>query len=89
MKESLQRFNDRLTQVEKERVAMTTDLRNQVAEVRLTGETLRRETAALVTALRKPQVRGAWGELQLKRVVELAGMVEHLSLIHIWTRVRC
>lgn len=81
VKESLQRFNDRLTQVEKERVAMTTDLRNQVAEVRLTGETLRRETAALVTALRKPQVRGAWGELQLKRVVELAGMVEHCDFV--------
>jgi DNA recombination protein RmuC len=81
VRESLQRFNDRLTEVEKERVAMSTDLRNQVSEVRLTGETLRRETAALVTALRKPQVRGAWGELQLKRVVELAGMVEHCDFV--------
>lgn len=77
VKESLARFNDRLTEVEKERVAMATDLRDQVSAVKLTGETLRRETAALVTALRKPQVRGAWGELQLKRVVELAGMIEH------------
>ncbi|MCA0294527.1 MAG: DNA recombination protein RmuC [Actinobacteria bacterium] len=81
VRDSLQRFNDRLTEVEKERVAMSTDLRNQVSEVRLTGETLRRETAALVTALRKPQVRGAWGELQLKRVVELAGMVEHCDFV--------
>ncbi|CAL8979179.1 Chromosome partition protein Smc [Propionicimonas sp. T2.31MG-18] len=81
VRESLQRFNDRLTEVEKERVAMATDLRNQVSEVKLTGETLRRETAALVTALRKPQVRGAWGELQLKRVVELAGMVEHCDFV--------
>jgi DNA recombination protein RmuC len=81
VRESLQRFNDRLTEVEKERVALSTDLRNQVSEVRLTGETLRRETAALVTALRKPQVRGAWGELQLKRVVELAGMVEHCDFV--------
>nr|WP_300142579.1 DNA recombination protein RmuC [Propionicimonas sp.] len=81
VRESLQRFNDRLTEVEKERVAMSTELRNQVSEVRLTGESLRRETAALVTALRKPQVRGAWGELQLKRVVELAGMVEHCDFV--------
>ena len=77
VKESLAKFNDRITEVEKERVAMSAELRNQVSEVRLTGDALRKETAALVTALRKPQVRGAWGELQLKRVVELAGMVEH------------
>lgn len=81
VKESLQRFNERLAEVEKERAVMATDLRNQVDAVRLTGDTLRRETAALVTALRKPQVRGAWGELQLKRVVELAGMVEHCDFV--------
>lgn len=76
VKESLERFNARLVEVEKERVAMQTDLRNQVAAVRVTGEELRRETHALSTALRKPQVRGAWGELQLKRVAEVAGMLD-------------
>ena len=76
VKESLERFNQRLVEVEKERVAMQTDLRNQVAAVRITGEELRRETHALSTALRKPQVRGAWGEMQLKRVAEVAGMLE-------------
>jgi DNA recombination protein RmuC len=76
VRESLERFNSRLTEVEKERVAMSTDLKNQVQTVQQTGETLRRETSALVTALRKPQVRGSWGEVQLKRVAELAGMVE-------------
>ncbi|MBJ7356050.1 DNA recombination protein RmuC [Nocardioides sp.] len=73
---SLQKFEARLIEVEKERVAMTTDLRAHVREVRDTGEALRKETASLVTALRKPQVRGSWGETQLKRVAEMAGMVE-------------
>ncbi len=76
VRESLDRFNLRLTEVEKERVAISTELRAQVQNVQLTGETLRRETSALITALRKPQVRGAWGETQLKRVAELAGMIE-------------
>jgi DNA recombination protein RmuC len=81
VKDSLHRFHDRLTEVEKERVAIAADLRSQVQTVQQTGEQLRRETKALTTALRKPQVRGAWGELQLQRVVELAGMVEHCDFV--------
>lgn len=77
VRESLERFNARLVEVEKERVTMATELRNQVNTVRVTGDELRRETASLSKALRKPQVRGAWGELQLKRVAEIAGMMEH------------
>ncbi len=73
---SLEAFNLRLADVEKERVAMATDLRNQVRAVQLTGEQVRQEAHALTTALRKPQIRGSWGETQLKRVAELAGMLE-------------
>jgi DNA recombination protein RmuC len=76
VRESLEKFNSRLTDVEKERAAMSAELRTQVHYVQQTGETLRRETAALVNALRKPQIRGSWGETQLKRVAELAGMIE-------------
>jgi DNA recombination protein RmuC len=76
VRESLDKFNARLTEVEKERAVMSAELRTQVSYVQQTGETLRRETAALVTALRKPQIRGSWGETQLKRVAELAGMIE-------------
>jgi DNA recombination protein RmuC len=76
VRESLEKFNSRLTEVEKERAAMSAELRSQVSYVQQTGETLRRETAALVNALRKPQIRGSWGETQLKRVAELAGMIE-------------
>ena len=76
MAASLEEFQARLTEVEKERVAMATETRSQVRSVRDTGEALRRETATLVTALRKPQVRGSWGETTLKNVARMAGMVE-------------
>jgi DNA recombination protein RmuC len=76
VRESLDRFGARLTEVEKERIAISAELRTQVATVRQTGETLRRETGALVAALRKPQVRGSWGETQLRRVAEIAGMLD-------------
>ncbi len=75
VRQSLDAFNARLTEVEKERVQMSTDLRGHVQAVQQTGETLRRETAALTTALRKPQIRGSWGETQLRRVAEMAGML--------------
>ena len=81
IRESLAAFNDRLNEVEKARVAMATELSQQVKAVQFTGEQLRRETNALSTALRKPQVRGAWGEMQLKRVAELAGMLEHCDFV--------
>jgi DNA recombination protein RmuC len=74
---SLQQLQARLTEVEKDRATMTAELKGQVRAVRDTGEALRKETAALVTALRKPQVRGSWGENSLRNVVRLAGMVEH------------
>lgn len=73
---SLQAMNNRLMQVEKDRAQGAADLARQVDSVRLSNEALRHETQALVTALRRPQVRGAWGETQLKRAAEIAGMVE-------------
>jgi DNA recombination protein RmuC len=74
--QSLEKFQARLTEVEKERAVMSTQLHAHVREVRDTGEALRKETASLVTALRKPQVRGSWGETTLKNVARLSGMVE-------------
>lgn len=76
VRQGLDLMNARLTEVEKERAALAAELRQQVQSVVTTGDNLRRETAALVTALRKPQVRGAWGETQLRRVAEITGMVE-------------
>ncbi|MDO4411483.1 DNA recombination protein RmuC [Cutibacterium sp.] len=74
---ALEQLDRRLAEVEQERTAMTASLREQVAGVSSAGENLRKETASLVTALRKPQVRGAWGEMQLQRTAEVAGMLEH------------
>jgi len=77
--QNLNALQERLAQVEKDRATMAAELRLQVNTVVNTSENLRRETSGLATALRKPQVRGAWGETQLRRVVEIAGMVDHVD----------
>ncbi|GAB2746383.1 DNA recombination protein RmuC [Nocardioides pakistanensis] len=75
VKEGLARLHDQMRDLEQHRVSWQSQLRQQVEDVRHSTDTLRRETAALSTALRKPQVRGRWGELHLRRAVELAGLV--------------
>lgn len=77
MAAALRRVEGQLHTVEKERESAYAGLREQVSAMRTSSEQLRGETKQLVNALRAPQVRGRWGELQLERVVELAGMVEH------------
>ncbi|PFG20418.1 DNA recombination protein RmuC [Serinibacter salmoneus] len=68
-----------MTEAEKARLAAHTALAEQVKGMQVSSEQLRAETNQLVTALRAPQVRGAWGEMQLRRTVEIAGMVEHVD----------
>ena len=77
MEKSLKAVDEKLGAVEKSRVESYTELKTQVESLGKTHQQLREETANLVQALRKPNVRGRWGEIQLKRVVELAGMVDH------------
>jgi DNA recombination protein RmuC len=77
LKDTLTKVEQQLVQTETARVAAQAQLREQIANVRQSSDDLRRDTAALVTALRKPQTRGSWGEMHLRRVVEVAGMVEH------------
>lgn len=87
VKESLERFDVRLRELEHARVELHTALREQVETVRLTGEELRRQTGALASALRKPQVRGRWGELHLARAAELAGLVDRCDVTYQHTAV--
>jgi DNA recombination protein RmuC len=77
MSAALQRVEGQLRDVERERQSAYVGLRTQVDAMRVSSEQLQHETKSLVNALRAPQVRGRWGELQLERVVQLAGMVEH------------
>lgn len=77
LKDSLDRMDDQLKGVERVRQEAYGSLTESVRQLRSDQERLRTETGNLVTALRAPHVRGRWGEIQLRRVIELAGMVEH------------
>jgi DNA recombination protein RmuC len=74
--DTLGKVQQRLEELERSRARSSAALEAQIHFVRQTGEELRDQTAALATALRKPQTRGQWGELQLRRVVEVAGMLD-------------
>ena len=74
LKETLARVEDQLRESDAARTRSHAALAEQVSIARQTSEQLRDQTQALVTALRRPEARGRWGELQLRRVVELAGM---------------
>jgi DNA recombination protein RmuC len=74
IRRTLERFEAQSRQLEEKRLA-------DVGAIPQLVDGLRRETGNLVTALRAPHVRGRWGEIQLKRVVELAGMVPHCDFV--------
>jgi DNA recombination protein RmuC len=77
VQDGLERLQDQLSDLAHDRTAWQAQLHQQVADVRHSTDVLRQETHTLATALRKPQVRGQWGELHLRRTVELAGLVDH------------
>ncbi len=74
---TLQRLEGQMRSAESAREAAFAGLREQVGAVAESARGVAGETRALTTALRTPHVRGRWGEMQLERVVHLAGMVEH------------
>jgi DNA recombination protein RmuC len=79
--ETLQQVDVKLGQVEKDRATTTARLDEQIRTLGVGLTALNGQTGELVKALRQPHVRGHWGELQLKRVVELAGMLDHCDFL--------
>jgi DNA recombination protein RmuC len=77
IRETLQRFEQQSKALEERRLGDVSRIAEQLRFVAEGQEKLRAETGSLVTALRTPHVRGRWGEVQLKRVVEHAGMLDH------------
>ncbi|MFF2556034.1 DNA recombination protein RmuC [Nocardia sp. NPDC058058] len=77
LREAVGTLNRHIQEVEHNRINAYSGLREQVAGMQRTSHQLSTQTSQLVAALRAPQVRGRWGEIQLERVVELAGMTRH------------
>lgn len=79
--DSLIKVDEKVTTLDQDRQKAFTRLDEQLRQFATAHGELRKETASLVDALRRPQSRGQWGEMQLRRAVEMAGMVEHCDFV--------
>jgi DNA recombination protein RmuC len=79
--EALKASQQQIAELEKSRSEAYGGIKNQLEEMQLNQKSLKQETQNLVNALRRPEVRGRWGEITLRRLVELAGMVEHCDFV--------
>jgi DNA recombination protein RmuC len=88
IREALAKTEQQMARIEKERAETFGSLKTSLESVALGQQALQRETRSLVNALRRPEVRGQWGEMTLRRLAELAGMVEHCDFkeqVHVRT----
>jgi DNA recombination protein RmuC len=81
IRESLDKVDVKIKDLEKARIEAYQEIKGQIRTLTETEKELRTETGNLVKALRAPQVRGRWGEMQLRRVVEIAGMIQHCDFV--------
>jgi DNA recombination protein RmuC len=81
IKDTLAQVGAKLAEVDRQRVQDASNLRTMLALLGQTQQQLQQETQNLIRALRSPGVRGRWGEVQLRKVVELAGMLEHCDFV--------
>ncbi len=81
IRDALDASQKQISELEKARSEAYGGIRNQLEEMQLNQKSLTQETQNLVKALRRPEVRGRWGEITLRRLVELAGMVEHCDFM--------
>lgn len=81
VRETVGKLGERLGELERSRVDAYSELRQQVRTLGEGQTMVRQEAARLVQALRAPQVRGRWGEMQLRRVAEIAGMQAHCDFV--------
>ena len=79
--DALKSSQKQIADLEKSRSEAYGGIKNQLEAMQLSQKSLTQETQNLVNALRRPEVRGRWGEITLRRLVELAGMVEHCDFV--------
>lgn len=81
IREALEASQKQISELEKSRSEAYGGIKSQLEAMQLSQKSLKQETQNLVNALRRPEVRGRWGEITLRRLVELAGMVEHCDFV--------
>jgi DNA recombination protein RmuC len=77
----MQQLDARQRELEQRREGAYSGLQRQIEQLIATDKELRRETALLASSLKSPQMRGSWGQIHLRRVIELAGLINHCDFI--------